>query len=186
MQYKTLPMIMSCGLYYETDGLRELCHAVKQRNDDAMTTAAECLSDIVSLYGLDSFHIIPIPNHSGRAEYTLEILKRLKTLRRDVEIDDILIGTEHQTMYDKKKSGGGVLSSDELGFRLMENVKSRNTILFDNVIGTGTTYFAAMDAIGIEMPLIVLGQVHDTEHYKREWKRWLANKKDEEKNEYRF
>lgn len=185
MQYQTLPMIMSCGLYYETDGLRELCHAVKQRNNDALTAAAECLSDIVSLYGLDGFHIIPIPNHSGRAEYTLEILKRLKTLRHDIEIDDILIGAEHQTMYDKKKSGG-VLSSDELGFRLTGNLRSRNTILFDNVIGTGTTYFAAMDAVGIEMPLLVLGQSHETEHYEREWKRWLISKKEKEKSEHRF
>lgn len=170
---KQLPMIMSCGLYYETKGLRELCHAVKQRNDDAMTTAAECLSDVVSIYSLDGFHIIPIPNHSGKAEYTLEILRRLKRLR-DITIDDILVGSPHETMYDTKKSGNP-LSKDKFGFRITRDIMARNTILFDNVIGSGTTYFAAMEAIGIELPLLVLGQTHETEYYEREWRKWLKN-----------
>lgn len=172
---QNLPIIMSCGLYYETDGLRELCHAVKQRNDDAMTTAAECLSDVVSIYRLDGFHIIPIPNHSGKAEYTLEILKRLKNLR-DITIDDILVGSQHETMYDAKKSGNP-LSKDKFGFRITRDIMAQNTILFDNVIGSGTTYFAAMEAIGIELPLLVLGQTHDTEYYEREWRKWLKNER---------
>lgn len=170
---QSLPIIMSCGLYYETDGLRELCHAVKQRNDDAMTTAAECLSDVVSMYHLEGYHIIPIPNHSGKAEYTLEILKRLNNLC-DITIDDILIGSQHETMYDAKKSGNP-LSKDKLGFRLTRNIMARNTILFDNVIGSGTTYFAAMEAIGIELPLLVLGQTRDTKYYEREWQKWLKS-----------
>lgn len=172
---KQLPMIMSCGLYYETDGLRELCHAVKQRNDDAMTTAAECLSDIVTLYRLDGFHIIPIPNHSGKAEYTLEILKRLNKLR-DITIDDILVGSQHETMYNAKKAGKP-LSKSTLDFRMTKSITSRNTILFDNVIGSGTTYFAAMEAIGIELPLLVLGQTHKTQYYEREWRKWLKNER---------
>lgn len=170
---KQLPMIMSCGLYYETKGLRELCHAVKQRNDDAMTTAAECLSDIVTLYNLDGFHIIPIPNHSGKAEYTLEILKRLKKLR-DITIDDILVGSQHETMYNAKKSGNP-LSKDKFGFRITRDITSRKTILFDNVIGSGTTYFAALDAIGIGLPLLVLGQTQETNYYEREWRKWRRN-----------
>jgi len=170
---KPLPMIMSCGLYYETEGLRELCHAVKQRNDDAMTVAAECLSDIVTLYHLNGYHIVPIPNHSGKAEYTLEILKRLKKLR-DITIDDILVGSQHETMYDAKKSGNP-LSKDKFGFRITKDLTTRNTILFDNVIGSGTTYFAALEAIRIELPLLVLGQTHDTEYYEREWRKWAEN-----------
>jgi len=170
---KQLPMIMSCGLYYETKGLRELCHAVKQRNDDAMTTAAECLSDIVTLYNLDGFHIIPIPNHSGKAEYTLEILKRLQKLN-DITIDDILVGSHHETMYNAKKSGNP-LSKDKFGFRITRNITSKNTILFDNVIGSGTTYFAALDAIGIGLPLLVLGQTQETNYYEREWRKWRRN-----------
>ena len=170
---KPLPMIMSCGLYYETEGLRELCHAVKQRDENAMTVAAECLSDIVTLYHLDGFHIIPIPNHSGKAEYTLEILKRLKKLS-DITIDDILVGSQHETMYDAKKSGNP-LSKDKFGFRITKDLTTRNTILFDNVIGSGTTYFAALEAIGIELPLLVLGQTHETEYYETEWNKWAEN-----------
>lgn len=123
---------MSCGLYYETKGLRELCHAVKQRDENAMTVAAKCLSDIVTLYHLNGFHIIPIPNHSGKAEYTLEILRRLKR-QRDITIDDILVGSQHETMYDAKKSGNP-LSKDKFGFRITRDITTLNTILFDNVI----------------------------------------------------
>lgn len=38
------------------------------------------------------------------------------------------------------------------------NVRNRNANLFNKVSGTGTTYFAAMDVIGIEMTLLILGQ----------------------------
>lgn len=77
----TLPMIMSCSMYYSVPGLRDLCHAVKSRDDDALTESAEWLSDVVDKYDLEGYSIIPIPNHSGRAEYTLEILKRLRRIR---------------------------------------------------------------------------------------------------------
>lgn len=42
------------------------------------------------------------------------------------------------------------------------NVRNRNTNLFNKVIGTGTTDFAAMNVTGIEMPLLILGQVRKT------------------------
>ena len=161
-----LPMIMSCGLYYEVKGLRELCHAVKRREKEAMYEAAASLSDLIDEYNLNGYHIIPIPNHSGYAEYTLEILNYLKRLR-NIKVSDSLLSSAHATQYDTKKSGS-TLSIDNYSFKLSRSVLQNKTVLFDNVIGT--TYFSAMKTLGIEIPLLTLAQTYPTSYYKQQWK----------------
>ena len=86
-----IPIIMSCSSYYDkvdnetgetiaNTGLRELCHSVKDRNKEAYLEAAEMLAHLVDKYNLEGYTFVPIPNHSGKAEYTLEILKMLQKL----------------------------------------------------------------------------------------------------------
>ena len=166
----TLPMIMSCGMYYSIPGLRDLCHAVKSRDDDALTEAAEWLSDVVDKYNLEGYSIIPIPNHSGRAEYTLEILKRLRKIR-NIHIYNILVGTPHATQYDTKKAGSR-LSISDYGFELVGNIPFNKVILFDNVIGSGNTYFAAMKTVNFEISLLTLAQTHSTSYYVNQWSKF--------------
>lgn len=163
----TLPMIMSCGMYYSIPGLRDLCHAVKSRDDAALTEAAEWLSRVVGKYDLEGYSIIPIPNHSGRAEYTLEILKRLRRLR-SIRICDILVGAAHATQYDAKKVGTK-LSLNDYGFELRGDIPLNRAILFDNVIGSGNTYFSAMKTINFETSLLTLAQTHSTAYYVNQW-----------------
>jgi predicted amidophosphoribosyltransferase len=160
-------MIISCGLYYDVPGLRELCHAVKRRNKEAMYDAADSLSVLVKKYNLEGYSIIPIPNHSGRAEYTLEILNYLKQ-RCNIRVCDILLGSAHATQYDTKKAGSS-LSINDLGFVLKNKTPSGRIVLFDNVIGTGTTYFSAMLTIGEDVPLLTLAQTYSTSYYKQQW-----------------
>lgn len=166
----TLPMIMSCGMYYSIPGLRDLCHAVKSRDNDALTEAAEWLSRVVDKYDLEGYSIIPIPNHSGRAEYTLEILKRLRRIR-NIHICDILVGAAHATQYDTKKAGSR-LSISDYGFELVGDIPFNRAILFDNVIGSGNTYFAAMRTISFETSLLTLAQSHSTSYYVNQWSKF--------------
>jgi len=169
----TLPMIMSCGMYYSVSGLRDLCHNVKSRDDNALTEAAEWLSRVVDIYDLEGYSIIPIPNHSGRAEYTLEILKRLKRIR-NIRICDILVGAAHATQYDTKKAGAK-LSVTDYGFKLIGDIPFNRAILFDNVIGSGNTYFSAMKTIKFETSLLTLAQTHSTAYYMNQWSICLIN-----------
>ena len=118
---------------------------------------------------------MPIPNHSGKAEYTLEILKMLQKLR-NIKISDVLVGTSHDTMYSVKKNKM-TLGKDDYGFQLKEHINPNKTILFDNVIGTGNTYFYALDAIGKQVPLMVIAQSRDTGWYLNKYRDTIMDKK---------
>lgn len=165
--------IISGGLYYEVPGLRELCHAVKARNKESYIDAAELLADLIDENGLIGYTIIPIPNHSGKAEYTLEILKQLKNIR-NINIKDCLTSAEHAPMYSIKKDKS-ILHKDDLGFIMHGNINPNKTILFDNVIGTGTTYFYAMEATGYNIPLLALSQSRSNEWYENKYKEFIYN-----------
>lgn len=180
-----LPIIMSCSSYYDkidntgevisNTGLRDLCHRVKDRDRDAYQEAAEKLAKLVDKYKLEGYTFVPIPNHSGRAEYTLEILKLLQKLR-NIRISDALIGSSHDTMYSAKKNKKS-LGKDDYSFQLKAPIDPNKTILFDNVIGTGNTYFYALDAIGELIPLMVIAQSRDTSWYLNKYRDTIMDKK---------
>lgn len=165
--------IISGGLYYEVPGLRELCHAVKAMDKESYVDAAELLADLVDENALSGYTIIPIPNHSGKAEYTLEILKQLKNII-NINIKDCLTSAEHAPMYSIKKDKS-ILHKDDLGFVKHGTINPNRTILFDNVIGTGTTYFYAMEAVGYNIPLLSLAQSRPDEWYENKYKDFLNN-----------
>lgn len=155
--------IYSCGLYYETEGLRELCHAVKDGRREAYSDAVWLLADVVDKYGLEGCSFIPIPNHGGKPDYTLRLLNDLSGIRR-IHVLDVLEGKERETLYSIKK-GGNDVSREDLGFRLMRRIHSDNVVLFDNVVDTGITYASAMKAIGMKVPIMALAQVHPDSWY---------------------
>ena len=181
-----LPIIMSCSSYYDkidntgeiisNTGLRDLCHRVKDRDSTAYHEAAEKLAKLVDKYKLEGYTFVPIPNHSGRAEYTLEILKLLQKLC-NIRISDALIGSSHDTMYSAKKNNKS-LGKDDYSFQLKAPIDINKTILFDNVIGTGNTYFYALDAIGKQIPLMVIAQSRDTSWYLNKYNNTIMNNTD--------
>lgn len=84
-------------------------------------------------------------------------------------MNNSLLSSEHATQYDTKKSCS-TLSIDDYSFKLSCSVLQNKTVFFDNVIGTGTTYFSAMKTLGIEIPLLTLAQTYPTSYYKQQWK----------------
>lgn len=117
--------------YYKDKYARELCHMLKgEDKNTAIPVIAKHLSSLLPSHSL----IIPAPQHTGQADYTLEIAKLLCA-----PICDCLRCTPHSSLYKQKKSGEATIN-----LYLTESVHTNKRLLFlDNVISTGITFSAA-------------------------------------------
>lgn len=151
--------------YYDPD-IRALCHAVKDGDRAAIYKTAAMLAPYVRNGSI----LVPVPNHDGRAGYTLELAKaiREKLPRKDITVLDALKGLPHPSLCEMKHAGLS-LSSVDYGFEyagrrermFLKNYNGSNghpVFLVDNVIDTGRTAHAAYAALGLpETRLLALG-----------------------------
>ena len=90
--------------------------------------------------------LVPAPQHTGNAEYTLEIAKLIAAGNTNCDLLDVLKCEPHDTLYDQKKEGN---RQPELNFYLKEgfdisSIPSDTKIFFiDNVISSGNTFNTA-------------------------------------------
>lgn len=128
---------------YRKDGRTETAHAMKEGAKWAIYKAA---AEMVKYIPTNAV-LIPMPSHTGRATYTLELCKRIAR-ETAAEVRDILRGSERETLYTLKKQGRH-FSPAKLGFYATEPApKGKHVIIIDNVVATGTTAAAAVRAIG--------------------------------------
>ena len=169
-----MPTIIGARPYYSddcTDGVRWLCHAVKDGDAEAIQEAAETLAPYVHANTL----LIPVPGHKGYADYTLKLARAVqRECLRDgkaVFVVDLLKSNPHESFNELKHRGltpdGQELSIKMNGFlatrRFLNAIEMGfEPILVDNVIDTGTTFSACMEATGIETILCI----GDTGRYK--------------------
>lgn len=145
--------------------VRHLAHDVKAGDITAIDDAAILMSKYVPPRSI----LIPIPNHTGKADYTLKLAQRIAQISKS-EVLDILSSTPRKgTLYLQKKRGVDVTKinmglkadgDDSIAERMH---KARNVILIDNVIDSGATYEqskkAILDAFGVDAWLLTLGAV---------------------------
>ena len=136
--------------YYHSVKTRDLCHDIKQtENVEAHKKAVKEMADylasqIKSLPG--KVVLVPAPQHTGNAEYTLEIAKLIAAGNTNCDLLDVLKCEPHDTLYDQKKEGN---RQPELNFYLKEgfdisSIPSDTKIFFiDNVISSGNTFNTA-------------------------------------------
>lgn len=144
--------------------VRHLAHDVKSGDIEAIDNAANIMYRFVPKGSV----LIPIPQHSGRATYSL-ILSKFIGRKAKARTIDLLSTDKRPRVFTLKKQG--VNPSDiKLDFHVEYNeeiagylAKTRNVILIDNVIDSGTTYEQARMAIkntyGVEPWLLTLGAV---------------------------
>lgn len=132
--------------YYTDNGVREICHLVKDGNNSALYRMAIDMGYCLVSNHLKDCVIIPMPSHYGYATYTLSIAKRISRMI-GCEVADILRCKPHKSLYDAKLNGE-TITSTELGFYLQgEYPTDKPIIIIDNVCDSGTTAFAALDVI---------------------------------------
>ena len=93
----------------------------------------------------ESCILIPAPQHTGKAIYTLHICEQIKNIRTDlnIEIQDILTQTaKENTLRDLKKTmKKNELSQYDLGIAIKDNqLSDLPKYLVDNTISTGKTF----------------------------------------------
>lgn len=145
--------------------VKHLAHDVKAGDLDAIDRAALLMSKYVPPRSV----LIPIPQHSGKAEYTLKLANRIAQLSKATVID-VLSMTKHDTTLYMQKQHGANISNMNLGFSvhydpsIAQQLKSaRNVILIDNAIDSGLTYDQSREAIkqayNVDAWLLTLGAV---------------------------
>ena len=142
--------------YYRVPGVREVCHAVKQGEDEGLRDEAIArIATYMLSFGVvrDSSVLIPAPQHGGRAEYTLRIAEAVAR-ETGARVLDIIGCEPHRPLYEQKLAGA---REPDLRLHLTEEAPSPaeadgwndgEWFLVDNVISTGRTLGTASDFIG--------------------------------------
>lgn len=128
---------------YRADHRNETAHAMKNGERWAIYKAAAAMVQYIPTNAV----LIPMPSHTGRATYTLELCRMLAK-ETAAEVRDILRGSERETLYTLKKQGRHIMPK-KLGFYVTEPTPTdRRILIIDNVVATGTTAAAAVQAVG--------------------------------------
>ena len=80
--------------------LRKPSKDVKKSDTTAIAIAALLLSQNLTPNAV----LIPVPQSSGKADYTLELANTIRIIPQDCEVIDILSGTPRKKLYDIKKT----------------------------------------------------------------------------------
>lgn len=134
--------------YFATGNYRaahrnETAHAMKNGERWAIFKAAAAMVQYIPTNAV----LVPMPSHTGRATYTLELCRMLAK-ETAAEVRDILRGSERETLYTLKKQGRHIMPK-KLGFYVTEPAPTdRRILIIDNVVATGTTAAAAVQAVG--------------------------------------
>lgn len=151
---KELRVLGSYGkMYHDAEvyphSLRKLSKDVKKSDTTAIAMAALLLSQIITPNAV----LIPVPQSSGKADYTLELANTIRIIRQDCEVVDILSGTPRKKLYDIKKTRTS-LKGVKTGLKVKDNADCKETLqsnsnifLLDNVLNTGFTFNRARRAL---------------------------------------
>lgn len=150
MEYKTIDVevdgirFISHGHYYE--GINNwLCHKLKENDPQAINYCARQLAKMLP----ENAVVVPIPGHHGFALQTLYLARAINEQSGGIiPVANVLKGNSRMSNYQAKKEGS-LLPAEELGFRQVAPLpKGKVPYLLDNVVDTGTTAKAAINALG--------------------------------------
>ena len=125
--------------YYDDPGIRAICHDVAGENGEEKQQAAiSTIADYFINSGIldNDCAIIPVPQHTGKAEYTKRIAETV-CAGTGAELYDIVKCEQHMKRYWQKKLGFDEPAKYSLSGHVPDD---KALFLLDNVIGTGTTY----------------------------------------------
>lgn len=155
---------------YQHDGwAARVCHGVKEGSQEAK----EAMADFLAKQIKEPTVLLPAPQHTGEAEYTLEIAEMIqkKLGPNMVSVCNTLVCDPHETMYDQKRSLAAVsakpLSAEQISSLDAGNMRWREGsaqifgkyihwkhCLLDNVISTGRTFEEARKLVPDIEPLV--------------------------------
>lgn len=143
--------IYTLGDYYNDEGLRELCHYVKEGRSSTAIIAKFLVKMLIDQIPEDSV-LIPIRTTDSHFDDYLEIAaKEYRRTMNDRVFRGIYVNGEG-SVYEQKKKGLIVTPNDvplDLSRRFSKrDFEGLNIVLMDNVIDTGVTMARCIDLIG--------------------------------------
>ena len=157
--------VMALGDYQD---VRDLAHGVKDNAESVIYIAAEALAKAVNaMDDKDKYVLVAMPTSGDRYRtYTDRLCSRLSTLT-GLEYANCLEGVEHDSLYDWKKEHPGE-KLPELFFSVRGHNRipeGKTALIIDNVIDTGHTAMAALDAMEHDPVMLVLGATGNHVNY---------------------
>ena len=150
---------------YSIPEIRDLAHGVKDLHGVATEVAAATLSKVVSeMPDADKVVLVPMPGHKGYGGGA-EKLCRLMSDLYDIPYENVLYSSSFESLYVWKKQHPNEPLPDLLFGARMDRINGKIPVLVDNVIDTGHTARAALDAIGGNPVMLVVGSTgkHEAE-----------------------
>ena len=140
------------------EDVRGLAHGVKDDAIGIIDIAASAMGKAVNaMPDKDDYVLVPMPSHNQRYNVCVSRLTRKIAEQTGLKRVEALEGAEHKRLYDfKKKHPGEPLP--ELFFALSEDYpipEGKKPLVIDNVIDTGHTAWAALEAMP-ETPLVMV------------------------------
>lgn len=126
---------------------RMLCQGIRNGDEHCIKQSAKFFDAMLP----QNSAIVPMPGHKGKATTMLQVAEEIVKLRPDIEMFDVLRCVPHESNYVQKKDYGFIpkpitMVCDDFVWRLPDG-KPRQTFIIDNVVVTGVTAQAAMDAL---------------------------------------
>ena len=148
--------------YYGTPGARKLCHLAKKGDAGAINMMARHMAASLP----DDIYVIPVPNASGTAEYTLRLAKEISRANPTIRVMDVMRGKSRMPQYVAKKKGIDI----DFGFRkkIARTKVPDNAYLIANVVATGRTMMKLREAIGKNLPVLAFAVDRTACRYGRE------------------
>lgn len=158
--------------YVAVDGYRgrmdRLARNVKSDNpvvrEEAINEAADRMTPLLRTYNADNAVLVPAPSHIGYATDMLSLANAISE-RTGIQVVDVLKSDARESQYNAKKETGKALSSEQLGIRKEgELPEGKLPIVIDNVVNSGNTAKACVDALGGGIVLAVASAVSQSRH----------------------
>lgn len=130
---------------YENNYLkvRKDAHDLKVKDSDAIARTAERLAPMIPQDAV----LIPIPSHTGKAADMLALAEAISAITH-AEVKDILKSEPRKSQYEAKRDGQPLSPSDINLVSTKKIPMTKIPVFIDNVIDTGATAEAAVQAVG--------------------------------------
>lgn len=125
--------------------VQSLAHKVKTGDAAAIKEAADMMAPLVPSNAV----LVPMVGHTGVATDMMQLANAIAE-NTGRPVVDALESDPRDSQYESKKEGV-VLSAEELGVRMKSGVEIPDgmmPVVIDNVVGTGNTAMAAVNALG--------------------------------------
>lgn len=142
-------------------GVKSYLPTIKEK---AINEAADRMVPLLSGYNADNAVLVPAPSHNGYATDMLSLANAISE-RTGIQVADVLKGEARQSQYELKKEIGRPLTAEELHIRKEgELPDGKLPIVVDNVVNSGNTAKACVDALGGGLVLSVASAVTQSRH----------------------